>query len=67
MNEWQPIETAPKDMTEIIVLCGAKDVRLGWYFAPSSRTQHWHDHRGAKIKPTHWLPLPAAPEQEGAA
>jgi hypothetical protein len=60
--EWQPIETAPKDQTEIIVLCGAKDIRLGWFFAPSSLTQNWLDQNGKRIKPTHWMPLPPAPD-----
>ena len=57
MSAWQDIETAPKDMTEVIVLCGAKDVRLGWYFAPSSRTFGWRDQRSREIKPTHWMPF----------
>jgi hypothetical protein len=60
--EWQPIETAPLDMTEVIVLCGTKDIRLGWYFAPSSQTFGWLDQRGKTITPTHWMPLPPAPE-----
>lgn len=55
---WQPISTAPKDMTEIIVLCGPKDVRLGWYFAPSSTTFGWFDQHQKPIKPTKWMPLP---------
>lgn len=63
--DWQPIETAPKDTTEVIVLCGYKDVRLGWYFAPSSRTQGWLDQRSIRISPTHWMPLPPAPRQAG--
>lgn len=63
MADWQPIETAPKDMTEVIVLCGRKDIRLGWYFAPSSRTFGWFDQRQKKIEPTHWMPLPPAPSR----
>lgn len=59
--KWEPIETAPRDMTEIIVLCGAKDVRLGWYFAPSSNTFGWFDQRSRRIRPTHWMPLPKLP------
>ena len=66
MSEWRDISTAPKDMTEVIVLCGPKDIRLGWYFAPSSQTFGWLDQRQRKINPTHWIPIPATPSQKGA-
>lgn len=56
-QEWQPIETAPKNATEVIVLCGRKDIRLGWYFAPSSRTFGWKDQNGKDITPHSWKPL----------
>jgi hypothetical protein len=62
MSEWQPIDTAPKDMTEVIVFCGRKDICLGWYFAPSSRTFSWKDENGKDIRPTHWMPLPELPK-----
>lgn len=61
MGAWQPIETAPQDTTEVIVRCGPKDIRLGWYFAPSSQTFGWLDQWQNKIKPTHWMPLPTPP------
>ena len=57
---WQPIETAPKNGTEILVMMKPKDIRLGWYFAPSSNTFGWLDGDGKKIRPTHWAPLPKA-------
>lgn len=63
MSEWQPIDTAPKDGTEVIVLIRPKVIRLGWFFAPSSRTANWCDENGRKIKPTHWMPLPLPPVQ----
>jgi len=58
---WQPIETAPLDMTEVLVLIRPKVIRLGWYFAPSSRTKGWRDENNRPINPTHWRPLPDAP------
>jgi hypothetical protein len=64
-NQWRDIESAPKDGTEVVVLIGAKDVRLGWFFAPSSTTRAWLDQRGDVIKPTHWLPLPTPPANLG--
>lgn len=71
---WQPIETAPKDGTVVLVYPGV------W----SNRTcsvARWDDDRSAKrprpywsrddtssvttcrnVPPTHWMPLPAPPE-----
>lgn len=58
---WRPIESAPKDGTEVLVLIREKVIRLGWYFRPSSRTEGWCDESGKSIRPTHWMPLPAPP------
>lgn len=61
MDDWQPIETAPKDMTVIIGLLPNGDVTLVWYFAPSSITFGWCRRGRGKIgsvKPTHWIPKP---------
>lgn len=60
-SQWRPIDTAPTDMTEVIVLCGKKDISLGWYFAPSSQTRNWLNQNGKRIKPTHWMPIPSLP------
>lgn len=62
---WQPIETAPRDSTEVLVLVGRKIIRLGWYFKPSSRTEGWRDENGNRINPTHWMPLPPPPVSTG--
>ena len=59
MTEWQPIETAPKDGTDVLVWCGGAmfiacmDVGR-WFF---DRTDH-----SVKPIPTHWMPLPKPPE-----
>lgn len=63
--QWLPMKTAPKDMTEVIVRCGEKDIRLGWYFAPSSRTQGWRDQNGKTINPNGWIPMPADAMRKG--
>lgn len=59
--EWRPIETAPKNRTPMIVVCGV--------FAPGCITDPWcvwwqggewarWPHRKP---PTHWMPLPEPP------
>lgn len=67
--DWQPIETAPKDGTYIL-LGGCKHgpaVRIG-YWGPG-RYDHrrreyergWADGPAYGFNPTHWMPLPPAP------
>lgn len=73
-REWQPIETAPKDGTEIvafrplaeetgdprIVVCKtSKHPKLS-----SQGVEHFTDRW---CHPTHWMPLPPAPEAPDAA
>lgn len=62
--EWQPIETAPKDGTEIIIYCtdtkpcmGAFVADMGWC-APARFPGSWID---LPDHPTHWMPLPPPP------
>lgn len=59
-QQWQPIETAPKDGTPILVsgillsACVARYVDDGFYRG-----------RNDMVKPTHWTPLPQPPQAEG--
>ncbi len=63
MSEWQPIETAPKDGTPILVC-----VRLSSAYAYHSVVE-WMDGIGwwnGDVFPeniTHWSPLPPLPEE----
>jgi hypothetical protein len=64
MNDWQPIETAPKDGTRVL-LCEAdqpSEVALGWYLEGA-----WRDFGDTGCNgfedyaPTHWMPVPMKP------
>ena len=59
MTEWQPIETAPKDGTNLLVTDG-KTTELGWHDEFDAPEDPWCGY----IKwPTHWMNLPAPPKK----
>jgi hypothetical protein len=65
MSEWQPIETAPKDDIDVLVLCG-DDIFIGSFCG----TMWWIEQTFyEKREPTHWMPLPKPlkPNKEEAA
>lgn len=67
MAEWQPIETAPKDGTRILVFgpyCGGLPIMA------TSKWLPWTEDRVEKgcwyangVAPTHWMPLPDPPKE----
>ncbi|UOF77900.1 hypothetical protein [Caudoviricetes sp.] len=72
---WQPIETAPKDGTAILV-CNAPlydengflPVAVRWrsYHPNAKGKEMFRDMVGTKIEfATHWMPLPEPPKGEG--
>ena len=67
MNEWQPIETAPRDGTEILLFDADTDptIYVGGYDYDG---RYWfysellaQDVVG-EATPTHWMPLPEPPK-----
>jgi|688.fasta_scaffold191249_7 hypothetical protein len=77
MSDWQPIETAPKDGTRIIVGKESGYV-MAWassaYWFNREPCRHspackpgthvgWTDGFDTLSAPTHWMPLPAPPVQ----
>ena len=69
-DEWQPIETAPKDGTLVLLYqpdgqwhserrCRGMRVDTGYWHQPANRTAagFWCP----TIRPTYWMPLPKAP------
>ena len=55
---WQPIETAPRDGTAVLVY----DENLTYEIAYRHRAEWRYGPKGYSCKPTHWMPLPAPPE-----
>jgi len=73
---WQPIETAPKDGTVILLLSDGVDpgfFYLGeWHFWDGTVVQDEHGNDAGYLNswltgygPTHWLPLPELPKNFG--
>jgi hypothetical protein len=56
MNSWQPIATAPKDGTRIILIDRRGVVMRGYW----DRVDGWPSSAGV----THWMPLPDPPLAE---
>lgn len=60
---WQPISTAPKDGTEILlfhVICGVAFIEGGSYYDDE---EEWiSTGRRYRLSPTDWMPIPLAPE-----
>ena len=71
MSEWQPIETAPQDGTDILVcvthnLPDGEWETLMWvdWCSPPYEWPHFAARFDIPFPPTHWRPLPAAPEYD---
>lgn len=63
MSAWQPIESAPKDGSEILTFRQAKLMAVAIWFPDLRR---WCVSDGGDIVGvTHWMPLPEPPESEG--
>jgi hypothetical protein len=72
MTDWQPIETAPKDGSLILLyferVYGDSIEIAGWFpfgLQSKNRKEHrWRRSRWEEVYdgPTHWMPLPSAPK-----
>lgn len=64
-SEWQPIETAPRDKTTVVLLRCNDDGSVTYghgFYMPLDGWFGWT--QCAYKQPTHWMPLPAAPGGE---
>lgn len=75
MNDWQPIETAPRDGTRVIVYCPRRGVCAPAYWDDCRYARkpipYWR-HYGEFVfgvwetrrdQPTHWMPMLPAPDE----
>jgi len=70
---WQPIETAPKDGTAILLHYDWEPLTVVGYFGTGDMPEMQHDRWRVKYDcdsleagfgvPTHWMPLPPAPRR----
>jgi hypothetical protein len=67
MSEWQPIETAPKDGTYIVLRLfhRLEGAAIGRWFdfgqVIHGVTGYWTAN-ATQVEPTHWMPLPEPPK-----
>jgi len=72
-DQWQPIETAPKDWTDVILFDEERDppVFEGYFSMEDGGRNCWMENQGMgsePVNPTHWMPLPSPPRtKEGKA
>lgn len=61
---WQPIETAPRDREEVLLWSASYPDTLIVGFHPGGKYgEEWESSEtGETFIPTHWMPLPPAPE-----
>lgn len=71
--EWQPIETAPKDESRILLIRIGFQVCIGYWLTKYSKwattdpedypdVETWEaEELGSRYHPTHWMPLPEPP------
>lgn len=65
---WQPIETAPRDGTTVLLYApGWDSPKTGWTYGKDDWQDCPYSRSGDEsYQPTNWMPLPAAPaKQEG--
>jgi hypothetical protein len=80
MNDWQPIETAPRDGTHILIAFGEDVVSVAAYHRSDDELHPWKflDSQGSGLPffngarddqygPTQWQPLPKAPRPHHGA
>ena len=68
LTEWQPIETAPRGYTQIVIAMFEGDARVWAFVAYMNENDIWEDGEDVIANaddPTHWMPLPEPPTENG--
>jgi hypothetical protein len=71
LTRWQPIETAPKGIEQVLLRVPTRFAKWGSALACQGywMSAYWvifnADEAVQRVEPTHWMPLPAPPSQEG--
>lgn len=60
--EWQPIETAPRGVLEILLRSPNGKISNGYWGQECNRGKGAWVWPYVKSEPSHWMPLPAAPK-----
>lgn len=66
MVEWQPIETAPKDGSLVLLWAKPDEFTVGYFDSPSwkySKTECCCCSGYCSFSPDYWAPLPKKPEE----
>jgi hypothetical protein len=62
-GQWQAIETVEKDGDwKLGWAPGWMPVMMAWVSLPDRGVAGWYVGDGKYINPTHWMPMPAAPD-----
>ena len=62
MSEWQPIETAPRDGSDVLIWCDTGKICIAHF--DYATFAWWSDLSTRECPdPTHWMPLPAPPAE----
>jgi hypothetical protein len=59
MSEWKPIETAPRDGSDVLIWCYTGEIGIAHF---DYATFAWWHNLCEYPDPTHWMPLPPPPE-----
>lgn len=71
LTQWQPIETAPKDGTRVLLFVPPYGPSTGHYeparvnWGPNASLWVSHSILNKEAAPTHWMPLPTPPQEDG--
>lgn len=62
MDEWKPIETAPKDGSGVLAIIVGFEPTVAWWSEPIGWV--FFDEMQGEYYPTHWMELPELPKED---